>query len=74
MDLMEKRAHYWNGSWGRLARHDVLVYEDGGEWTVENRLGGAEGRSTWTSYASEEAALDATRDLLAGYEKWQQLG
>ena len=41
---MEKRKHYWNGRWGRLARHDVLLYEDGGQWTVEHRIGGVEGR------------------------------
>jgi len=39
---VERRKHYWNGKWGRLARRDILVFEDGGAWLVEAREGGAE--------------------------------
>jgi hypothetical protein len=70
---MEKRKHYWNGRWGRLARHDVLLYEDGGHWTVEHRTGGAEGRSEWSECDSEDAALDLVRDLLGGADDWREL-
>ena len=71
---MEKRKHYWNGRWGRIARVDVLLYEDAGEWTVERRIGGVEGRSQRAEFTDEHAALDRVRDLLAGSEDWKELG
>jgi hypothetical protein len=70
---MDKRKHYWNGRWGRLARHDVLVFEDGGHWLVESRIGGTEGRSRWFEFEQEDAALDRVRDLIAGAEEWREL-
>ncbi|HEX6872784.1 MAG TPA: hypothetical protein VF163_16935 [Micromonosporaceae bacterium] len=70
---MEKRKHYWNGRWGRLARRDILLYEDGGRWSVESRAGGADGRSRWTEFADEDAAVDLVRDLLAGSDDWREL-
>jgi hypothetical protein len=70
---MEKRRHYWNGRWGRLARHDVLLFEDAGRWTVERRVGGTEGRSVWVEFDHEDAALDHVRDLLAGTDDWREL-
>ncbi len=70
---MEKRKHYWNGRWGRLARHDVLLYEDGGFWQVEHRIGGSEGRTRWYEHDDEDAALDRIRDLLATSDGWQEL-
>ena len=70
---MEKRKHYWNGRWGRLARRDVLLFEDAGRWTVESRIGGTEGRSAWAEFDDEDAALDHVRDLLAGTDDWREL-
>jgi len=70
---MDKRKHYWNGRWGRLARHDVLLYEDGGQWVVEDRKGGAEGRSRWAEFDQEEGAFNHVRDLLAGGDEWREL-
>ena len=70
---MEKRKHYWNGRWGRIARLDILVFEDAGLWTVERRVGGAEGRSVMVEFDDEDAALDRVRDLLAGAEDWREL-
>jgi hypothetical protein len=70
---MEKRKHYWNGRWGRLARHDVLLFEDAGRWSVEHRIGGTEGRSAWAEFDDEDAALDHVRDLLAGTDDWREL-
>lgn len=69
---MEKRKHFWNGRWGRLARTDILVYEDGGRWMVEHRRGGADGRSAWSEFDHEDAALDKLRDLLIG-DDWREL-
>jgi hypothetical protein len=70
---MEKRSHYWNGRWGRLARVDILLYSDGDRWVVEHRIGGLEGRSTMIEYEREDVALDRVRDLLAGTDDWRQL-
>jgi len=70
---MEKRKHLWNGRWGRLARVDVVLHEDAGRWIVEHRTGGVEGRVTMTEFASEEAALDRLRDLLAGADDWREI-
>jgi phage gp37-like protein len=70
---MEKRKHYWNGRWGRLARVDIVLYEDAGRWIVEERTGGVEGRSVMTEFDQEDAALDRVRDLLAGTADWREL-
>jgi hypothetical protein len=70
---MEKRKHYWNGRWGRLARQDVLLYEDAGTWTVEHRLGGVEGHTRRSEFEHEDAAFDRLRDLLGGGDGWRDL-
>jgi len=70
---MEKRKHYWNGRWGRLARHDILVFEDGGQWRVEDRTGGADGRSRWYEFELEDEALDHVRDRLGGQDEWREI-
>ena len=71
---VEKRKHLWNGRWGRLARHDVLLYEDGGRWAVEERIGGSNGRIAWAEFDREQAALDRIRDLLDGPGEWREIG
>lgn len=71
--VMEKRKHFWNGRWGRLARVDIVLYEDAGRWIVEERTGGVEGRSVMTEFDNEDAALDRVRDLLAGTDDWREL-
>lgn len=70
---MEKRKHFWNGRWGRLARVDVFLYEDAGLWTVEERAGGVEGRSQVTEFDREDDAFDRLRDLMAGTDDWREL-
>jgi len=70
---MEKRKHYWNGRWGRLARVDVLLFEDGERWVVEHRIGGVEGRSTMIEFEGSDAALDRVRDLLADSDGWREI-
>jgi hypothetical protein len=70
---MEKRNHYWNGRWGRLARVDVMLYEDAGRWTVEERVGGIEGRSRLLEFDREDDAFNRLRDLLAGADDWREL-
>jgi hypothetical protein len=71
--VMERRKFWWNGKWGRLARRDVMVYEDGGTWWVEAREGGAEGRSRWFEFRDENGATDCVRALIAGDERWREL-
>lgn len=70
---MEQRKHWWNGSWGRLARKDVFLRSDGDQWIVEQRAGGAEGVSRWYELDTEEAALDLIQALLAGGDGWREL-
>ena len=72
---MERRKHYWNGKWGRLARRDILVFEDGGNWLVEAREGGADGKSRWYELPSEDVALDRVRDLitLSKMDSWREM-
>jgi hypothetical protein len=70
---MEKRRHYWNGRWGRLARVDIVAFEDAGRWLVEHRIGGVEGRVTVMEFDREEAALDHIRALCAGDDDWRSL-
>lgn len=70
---MEQRKHWWNGSWGRLARRDVFLRTDADRWFVEARSGGAEGASRFTEYATEETAYDAVRHLLTGPGEWREV-
>ncbi|MCW2643877.1 MAG: hypothetical protein JWP76_6183 [Dactylosporangium sp.] len=70
---VERREHWWNGTWGRLARHDIYLYEDGGRWLVEAREGGADGRSRWYGYEDEDAATECVRGLLADSPHWRQM-
>ena len=70
---MEKRKHFWNGRWGRLARRDVLMFEDAGFWRVEDRTGGAEGRSRWAEFDDEEAAVNHVSGLVVGMDEWREL-
>lgn len=73
--IVERRKHYWNNKWGRLARRDILVYEDAGAWTVEAREGDADGRSRWFELPSEDLALDCVRDLITASKTdgWKEL-
>jgi hypothetical protein len=72
---VERRKHYWNGKWGRLARMDILVFEDGGSWVVEAREGGADGKSRWFELPGEDLALDCVRDLItvSKMDGWREL-
>ncbi|HEY2948617.1 MAG TPA: hypothetical protein VGJ53_09495 [Micromonosporaceae bacterium] len=70
---MEQRKHWWNGSWGRLARKDVYLRTDGDQWFVEQRAGGADGASRFFQFGSEDDAYDVIRALLAGPDEWREL-
>jgi hypothetical protein len=72
---VERRKHYWNNRWGRLARRDILVYEDAGTLTVEAREGGADGKSRRFELPSEDLALDCVRDLITAsqVDGWREL-
>ena len=71
--LMERRKFWWNGKWGRLARRDILLYEDGGVWWLEAREGRVEGRSRWSEFRTEEAACDVVRTMIEGPDRWRQM-
>lgn len=70
---MERRKFWWNGRWGRTARRDLIVHVDGGQWWVEARAGGVEGRVRWIECVSEDAALDLVRDLMTDSDGWCEL-
>jgi hypothetical protein len=56
-----------------LARRDVYLYEDAGQWLVEACVGGADGRSRRYEYRDEDAAMECVRGLLADSPHWQEL-
>ena len=70
---MERRKHWWNGTWGRLARRDVYLFEDAGHWWVESREGGADGRARTYEFDAEEPAMDCVSGLLAQPGDWREL-
>ncbi|HEY3008359.1 MAG TPA: hypothetical protein VGJ63_09905 [Micromonosporaceae bacterium] len=70
---MEQRKHWWNGSWGRLARKDVYLRTDGDQWFVEQRAGGAEGASRFFEFGNEDDAYDVIRALLVEPDEWREL-
>ena len=71
---MEQRKQWWNGRWGRIARRDLYLREDAGVWLVEDRLGGADGRSQFYEHHDEDAALERVRVLMAASDGWQEVG
>jgi hypothetical protein len=71
--LVETWRHWWNGRWGRLARHDVFIRVDGDMWMVESREGGSDGRSRFLAANDDAAALDIARDLMIGGDGWREL-
>lgn len=70
---MERLGHWWNGSWGRLARRDVFLYADAGRWLVQAREGGADGRSLCWTYPAEPDARAQVARLLAVGTGWRSL-
>jgi hypothetical protein len=41
--------HWWNGSWGRLARYDLRLLQCGDRWRVTAQRGGAKSPRVWES-------------------------
>jgi len=70
---VEERRHFWNSRWGHLARHDIFLREDSGRWLVEDRQGGADGRSTYFEYDDEDAAVEQIRVVMATGDGWREL-
>jgi hypothetical protein len=71
--VMEKRKHWWNGAWGRLARRDIYLFEDAGTWWVEAREGGAEGHYRRYECDDEVTAMDCVRGLLVQPGDWREV-
>jgi hypothetical protein len=69
---VEQRKHWWNGRWGRLARHDIFLQADGDLWYVEDRRGGAEGNRRWSEHDSEDKALEQLRRLMTD-DGWREI-
>ena len=70
---MNLHRHWWNGRWGRLARHDVKIYTDSSVWRVDAIEGGPEGRIRSWEPPNEDAALDLAQDLMADSDGWREL-
>jgi len=60
---MVRRHWWWNRRWGHLGRHDVIIWEKDGRWAIEDRVGGADGRSRWREAPSEATALEWAAEL-----------
>jgi hypothetical protein len=74
LSIMEMVSHWWNGTWGRLARLDVYLRMERPRWEVELREGGAEGRShRWTFDSETEAAAFVERALAAKQTDWKKM-
>ena len=75
--MRQRRQHWWSGKWGRLARRDVLLYEDDetGRWTVEAREGGADGESRWWHWACEADAMQLVAGLTVNgpVDQWREM-
>ena len=70
---MERRKHWWNGTWGRLARRDVYLFEDAGHWWVESREGGADGRAAPTSSTPRSPRWTASPVCSPSPGDWREL-
>jgi hypothetical protein len=74
LPIMETAGHWWNGTWGRLARLDIYLRVQNPQWEVELREGGAEGHSRQWSFDSEaEATAFVERALAAKQADWKQM-
>ena len=70
---MEQRKHWWNGTWGRLAREDVALRTNGVQWEIWVRRGGAESNDNRrTVYDTEAEAREVLDKLLANGQRWQR--
>lgn len=74
----QRKRHWWNGKWGRLARRDVLLYQDDktSRWSVEARDGGVEGERRVWELACEPDAMKLIEDLMSDPipgEAWREL-
>jgi hypothetical protein len=72
--------HWWNGSWGRLARYDLWLKKWVGPtrttWRVEAQRGGIDSKRFWASNdiadeADARALLDHLRQIRPG--RWMSL-
>jgi len=69
---MGARKHWWNGIPGGMGRHDLIMREDAGRWTVEHRN---HGREIYLDYEDEDRALEEVRRRMALVEvgAWREL-
>ena len=72
---MRAVEHWWNSTWGRLARKDVWLLTDGERWAVKVRIGSAdEDRSVVLPFDCEEDARAELELLVDEREgRWRQI-
>jgi hypothetical protein len=70
--VVELVAKWWNGTYGRLSRRDVVL-SVGVIWQVEIREGGVEGRIQAWRFDNEAEARAFVARCLEGRDDWKLL-
>jgi hypothetical protein len=75
MDERTRQLWWWNGRWGHLARRDVFVHLEDGNWSVQAREGGAEGRTAVWQFDDRDQAVAAAKNLMdkSGMDGWRSV-
>jgi hypothetical protein len=69
----DRRHHWWNGKWGRMAQHDITIYEGTTSWAVEALAGGVDGDSRWWDVPDEDTATLIAYYLMADTDEWRDM-
>lgn len=66
-------GRWWNGRWGRLARHDIWLKADT-VWRVEARRGDGDSKVWSHDYDTEASAIiDAMIARTGGQDQWRDI-
>jgi hypothetical protein len=69
----ELRGRWWNRSYGRMARKDLWLWQDGPLWTVGARHGDADGgvwRKSFDRESGARALVDRMMERNGGRKAW----
>jgi hypothetical protein len=66
---------WWNGTYGRMARRDIWLHDEGGRWVVEISMGSLEAgeRARWPYDDEATARAMLRRCLETGGSGWRSL-
>jgi hypothetical protein len=71
--MQEQRGRWWNRLYGRMARKDLWLWQDGPQWIVGAREGDADARTWRREFATEAPARALIDQILArngGRKAW----